>query len=48
MWHGRQKEVLVSKVEGEPLVGSLLHGSRLTVDVVEGGSATIEELQRPA
>ena len=45
VWHGRERDVLVSEVEGEPLVGiSLLYGSRLTVDVIEGGSAAIEEL----
>ena len=45
VWHGQQRDVLVSEVDGEPLVGiSLLYGSRLTVDVIEGGSVAIEEL----
>ena len=45
VWHGQEREVLASEVEGEPLVGmSLLYGSRLTVEVIEGGSVAIEEL----
>lgn len=45
IWHGEPREVLVSEARGAALVGmSLLRGSRLTVDVVEGGHVAIEEL----
>ena len=45
IWHGKRQEVLISKAEGEPLVGmSLLRGSRLAIDVVDGGDVVIEEL----
>ena len=45
IWHGRQKDVLISQAAGTPLVGmSLLDGSRLTMDVVDGGDVTIEQL----
>ncbi len=44
-WHGQSKDVLVSQAEGTPLVGmSLLEGSRMTMDVVDGGEVIIEEL----
>ena len=44
VWHGRQKDVLISQAAGAPLIGmSLLEGSRLTMDVVNGGDLTIEE-----
>lgn len=45
IWHGQQKDVLISQAAGAPLVGmALLDGSRLTMDVVDGGDVTIEEL----
>lgn len=49
LWHGRQRDVLISQTAGTPLIGmSLLEGSRLTMSVLEGGDVTIEELpQRP-
>ena len=44
-WHGRQKEVLISQTAGTPLIGmALLEGSPLMMDVVDGGTVTIEEL----
>ncbi len=44
VWHGRQKDVLISQAAGTPLIGmSLLEGSRLTMDVADGGDVTIEE-----
>jgi clan AA aspartic protease len=44
-WHGRQKDVLVSETAGTPLVGmSMLDGSRMAMDVIEGGDVTIEAL----
>ena len=44
VWHGRQKDVLISQAVGTPLIGmSLLEGSRLTMNVVDGGDVTIEE-----
>ncbi len=46
IWHGRQKDILISQAAGTPLIGmSLLEGSRLTVDVAEGGNVSIEELR---
>lgn len=43
VWHGQQKEVLISEAAGKPLLGmSLLEGSQLTMNVKERGSVTIE------
>lgn len=48
-WHARRREVLVSQVEGTPLVGmAMLHGNRLVMDVTDGGRLTIEELSQGA
>jgi clan AA aspartic protease len=45
VWHGRQKDVLISQAAGTPLIGmSLLKGSRLTMDVIDGGDVSIEKL----
>ncbi len=45
IWHGKRQEVLISQAEGARLVGmSLLRGSRLTMDVVDGGDVVIEEI----
>jgi len=45
-WHGRQREVLALQAAGTPLLGmALLRGSRLTMDVVEGGRVTVAELR---
>jgi clan AA aspartic protease len=45
IWDGQPRDVLVLAAEGGPLVGmSLLQGFRLTVDVADGGSVTIEAL----
>lgn len=42
-WLGAERGVLVLQSEGGPLLGmSLLQGSRLTVDVVEGGEVRID------
>ena len=47
VWHGREQDVLVAQAAGTPLVGmSLLRGSRMTMDVLEGGDLTIEELPK--
>ena len=44
-WQGQRKDVLVSRTVGTPLAGmSLLQGSRLTMDVFEGGSVVVDEL----
>ena len=44
-WHEVQKEVLAAQAAGRPLIGmSLLLGSRLTIDAVEGGDVVIEPL----
>ncbi len=45
LWHGQKQDVLVLQTDGGPLVGmSLLHGSRVTLDVVDGGDVTIDPL----
>ncbi len=45
IWHGQQKDVLVSEAAGTPLVGiSMLDGSRMTMNVIDGGEVTIEPL----
>ena len=44
VWHGERRRVAVTATEGGAILGmSLLEGNALTVDVVEGGSITIEE-----
>lgn len=46
LWHEQEREVLVLQAEGGALVGmSLLYGSRVVLDVVEGGEVTIATLQ---
>ena len=43
LWDGAEKSVLVLASEGGPLVGmSLLYGCRVIMDVIDGGSVTIE------
>ncbi|MBI1904266.1 MAG: clan AA aspartic protease [Planctomycetia bacterium] len=45
IWHGQRMDVLISQTQGKPLIGmSLLQGSRLTIDAVDGGAVVIEEL----
>lgn len=47
-WHGQEREVLVLQAEGGPLIGmSLLWGSRLILEVTDGGRVTIEALTTP-
>jgi clan AA aspartic protease len=42
-WHGRQRDVLVLRAAGGALLGmALLEGSRLTVDVFEDGTVTVD------
>jgi clan AA aspartic protease len=44
-WEGRARDVLVLEADGGPLVGmDLLYGSRMTLDIVDGGLVTIEPL----
>ena len=44
-WHGRQRNVMVIEMDGEPLLGmSLLQGSELTVSAQPGGPVRIEEI----
>jgi clan AA aspartic protease len=41
-WDGTERRVFVLSAAGSPLLGmSLLYGSRLVVDVIEGGPVTI-------
>jgi clan AA aspartic protease len=43
LWDGNPRSIPVLEADGGPLVGmSLLYGSRLTVDVLDGGRVTIE------
>ena len=47
-WHGRPSDVLVLQSDSVPLLGmTLLWGSRVTIDALNDGEVTIEEL-RPA
>lgn len=44
-WEGGERDVLVLEADGGPLLGmSLLYGSRVTLDVVDGGAVTITSL----
>lgn len=44
-WHGRPRLVLALEANGVPLLGtSLLWGSRVTLEMQEGGPVTIDEL----
>ena len=44
-WHGHQKDVLVLQKADTTLIGmSLLAGSRMTMDVVDGGHVSINSL----
>ncbi len=46
-WHAQARDVMVLEADGGPLVGmSLLYGSRMTLDVVEGGVVIIEPTPR--
>jgi clan AA aspartic protease len=45
LWNGSDVAVPVNELETMPLVGmSLLYGCRLTINVVDGGSVTIDRL----
>ncbi len=45
LWHAQPCAVPALAAEGGPLVGmSMLYGSRVTLDVVDGGQVSIEEL----
>ena len=47
-WHGARRKILVSQTEGGALAGMrLLAGSRMTLDVIDGGQVTIEALPGP-
>ena len=44
-WHGSDQGILVLAAEGSPLVGMLmLRGSRVTLEVVDGGQVMISSL----
>lgn len=49
IWDGAEKSVLVLASDGDPLIGrSLSYGYRVIMDVVDGGSVTIEaKMQQP-
>jgi predicted aspartyl protease len=45
LWEGQPRRIVVVAADGTPLIGmSLLYGSRVTLDVVDGGPVTIEPL----
>ena len=45
LWHGQSRLVQVVEADGEPLLGmELLLGSRLTLEVRDGGAVTIDAL----
>jgi clan AA aspartic protease len=45
LWEGRRRKIMVLDADGGPLAGmSLLYGSRVTLDVVDGGPVTIAPL----
>lgn len=45
LWEGQKRLIPVYESPGGALLGmSLLYGSRMTVDIVDGGSVTIEPL----
>jgi predicted aspartyl protease len=44
-WDGQIRSVFVLVADGTPLAGmALLHGNRVTLEVMDGGSVTIEPL----
>jgi len=44
-WDGQPRDVTVLQADGGPLIGmGLLYGSRVTLDVVDGGPVSIEPL----
>jgi predicted aspartyl protease len=45
LWNGQWRSMLVTAAGGAPLIGmSLLAGSRVTLNVIDGGPVTIEPL----
>jgi clan AA aspartic protease len=47
-WDGRDRDILLLEAEGGPLMGMrLLYGSRVVLDVVDGGPVTITGLSSP-
>ena len=45
VWHGEQRMIPIMGMGDKPLVGMrMLSGSRVTMDVVDGGAVTIEPL----
>ena len=45
LWDGRERDVLVLETQDSPLIGmSLLAGSRMTLEIEDGGLVTIETM----
>jgi clan AA aspartic protease len=45
LWHGQSRAVDVLETDNDPLIGmALLYGSRLLLDVIDGGAVTISPL----
>lgn len=45
VWNGRERSVPVQETDGDVLLGmSLLYGSRLLLDAVDGGQVAIGDL----
>jgi clan AA aspartic protease len=48
LWHGTLHVIYVSAVESDPLLGmGMLHGSELSMQIVEGGEVAIRDLESP-
>lgn len=44
-WRGQNRSIPVQETDGDILLGmSLLHGSRLLVDVLDGGDVTVSDI----
>ena len=45
LWHERERDVMVLRADGAPLLGmALLYGSRVVLNVVQDGDVTIDPL----
>ena len=45
LWQGRRSGIVVLQADGEPLLGMrLLYGNKVSLDVLEGGNVTVDEI----
>ncbi len=48
IWQSRERDVIVVEMDGGPMIGmSLLEGTHVGIDVVDGGPVTIQPLAAP-